>query len=231
MTEETCRSIYFELRSFYEYTSENGLCGQPFSSIGSPFESPSLIKVEDLVTLSDVDQLLSDCDEDPQLYLSVLFAFRMSLNTSDFVSIRKSDLVIQKGSGEMLLRVKRFIEESGQKEDRYLLIPDDVRPAVDVVLKSTNPLYPYLFCSRLNKPFTERAIQKRLKEAQKGRAEAITFRDLRALSLFLMVFEGIPKESIAAYAGIKGQWLYSYDHIPKELIFDAASLLHIRVLS
>ena len=70
----------------------------------------------------------------------------------------------------------------------------------------------------------------RLKSLQADPENTVTFLDLRALSLFLMVFEKIPKNQIALFAGIKGHWLYAYDHIPDELILNEASLVHIRII-
>lgn len=230
LEKETVRSMYFELRCFYDSAAAQGLCQHPFAHLECPFPGKNQINVADLITLNDVDQLLSACSSDPQMYLAVILAFRMALRVSDIVSIKKSDLVFNKARQQLLLRVKRYVEEEGDVCDRYLAIPEDVRPSVDRVVALSEESYPYLFRSTHKKPFSKRGMLNRLKSLQPDPENAVTFLDLRALSLFLMVFEKIPKNQIALFSGIKGHWLYAYDHIPDELILNEACLVHIRIV-
>lgn len=226
--ENTCCSVFFKLRSFYEFAEQQGVLKNPFASLKNPFEQKNIIHTADLISLTRVDHLISLCQKDPQLLLAVLFAFRMGLFTREIIAIKKTDLVVDEGDGEPYLKARRY-SEAGELEDYYLSIPPDVWEHITTVLEITADEYPYLLQSRFGKPFSMRGIQAKIRSVQSDTEDAITFRDLRNLFLFLMVFEQIPLQKIASYAGVKGDWLHLYDRIPDELKLDAVKLLHIRI--
>ena len=228
LKESVCACICSELCRFYEYVCAMGYMeGNPFPSFPSIFQFPGSLSSASLPSLKDVDLLLSLCANEPMLFTSVLLALRMALPIREIVDLKKEQLCTDQNGDEIYLSAWRW--KDGRKENCFLIVPSDVVPFLRETFLMTPEDYPYLLQNKAGRPYAIRSLQSALARQQADSGINICYSELRSLSMYLMLVEKIPAADIAAYAGVTDRWLTLYDHIPDDLVLDAAKYVHLRI--
>lgn len=224
-----CEAVFLELRSFYECAVNAGVVSyNPFSQSENLFKGMEYIKVSELPSVTDIDKLLTMAKDAPMLYAAIVLAFRMALPISEIVALQKSQIILEKKTGEYYLSISRMIEK--KKQACYLYVPEDVVPVLLSVCALTPNTYSWVLQNKHGKVYSIRTLQNQLKVLQKDTGMDITFSNIRSLTTYLMVVAQIPIQQISSYTNIVPAWLVKYDYIPSEYKFDASRYLNIRIV-
>ena len=227
--EQYCACIFLELRAFYDRAALLGyVMESPFTGMENPFKFQTKLDMSDVPSLSEVDHLLTLCDSNPTLKLFVLLAFRMGLTISEMVGLEKKNFIFNVEDGRTYLKIWRHID--GVQKEAYLLVPGDLISYISNMASSTSKDFPYLFRNQKGRPFAVRTVQQLLGWLQEGEKKVITLSQLRSLFIYLMLVKRVPMDKITAYTNVRGDWFFKYESIPKELIFDAAEYVNIKVV-
>lgn len=227
-------SIYYELLTFYDCAASLGYIEQnPFRKIPNPFPETKGFDVTRLPSLTDVDSLITICSDDRMLTCAILLALRMALPISEIVELKKNQLCYDKSRDAYYMKARRRL--ANEKQECFLSVPEDVVKILMEVASLSAEVYPYFLANQHRRPYAIRTLQYALDRATKNSDLHICFSDLRNLSMYLMLIEKVPVADILSYTGIKkgvtARWLQSYESLPEELVLDAASYVHLRVIT
>ncbi len=234
LKESYCYVVFLELRSFF-FTAEQLHVLQnpsPFTDFKNPFHW-NYGEHTALPTFEDLDVLLSLSADNIFLTLAILLAFRMTLPISEIVSLRRSDVIINKKDGQFYLKAQRYVEE--QQQEAYLLIPEDLLPLIkESILSSPDTsadANPYLVRSPRCQSASIRSLQRLLAAAQSGSGLSITFSCLRSFGIYVFLASKVPLDLLCSYSNISPQrnWFSMYT-LPDKLCLDACSYVHFRTL-
>lgn len=228
LQEKYCACLYSELRTFFDYVQRTGLIeDNPFLYIDNPFEFPERMNFKNLPSLTEVDMLLSLCENDPILMASVLLSFKMMLPIGEVITLKKKQFGLDPDKGEVYLKQWRWID--GKKEEAYLLVPRDVLPFIQKLAAQTPSDYPYLLRNTKKKPFSARGLQVKLENIQKNTEIKINFSELRSLGIYLLLASQVPVKEISHFTNVRTDWLSRFDKIPEDYRLDTTKYMHIKI--
>lgn len=181
-------SCYKNLSQFIEATCPELCFENPFTLI-EPKQLSVNIKASCIPSLAELDALLTTCQGNLMYYLIFSLAFRMSLSSSDIISLTLNHI--------HKVDDKTVFTFSG-KESRVLAVPEDVCELLYAYIGSEPFLSladveGHLFYNQYGNPLTLRNLDKLVKKMvrESGISNKYTLKDFRARAILDMVYSGM----------------------------------------
>lgn len=180
------------MAAYPDYMEEN-----PFDGIALPETNESL-RLQRIPSLKEIDDLLSACKSDTQMFLIVSMISRMGLTAKEVVNLKKQQ-ILETGENEIAIL---FLAKDGKTEE-LRPVPEDIK---DMLLGyiDKNGVEEHLFFNQWGKTLTERNLDYLLKKYSElaGTETFFSVKDLRNRAILSMLQTGTDPRTVAQYSGI-----------------------------
>lgn len=185
----------------------------PEDYLQNPFWNPHrlngkrMLNMSHILSVNEVDVLLSEAKSSPMVFLAIALAFRMGLSTSEMLTLRLKDF-FQDAENEYGLHLSR----------RTVKVPKDIIDLLDRLV-AQGICKDYLFPGRRGGHIS---LQFLLAEYRRCVSSSYSLQDLRNSFIAYSFFGGANATQIAEYLGITQPWLTRYQEVVQLLHVDSA---------
>lgn len=201
------------------------------SSFTNPFisvrgvEYDALLTKEHVPDMKEMDEILSMCKSDLQLYVAVALIVRCALSSSELCNIRR-DKIIQDANGNTGILLNEH------HKDRIIKIPSDIVTLIGQVIETYSSLDGTLFVNTRGKALSVRGLQRLYNKYVSFPDDKYfyTMSDIRngAIAYYLS-FDNINRNSVAEYASLSTGWLIRYNDVIPDLDSAPVDLVNIKI--
>lgn len=225
------KSVYTQFSSLRALSSYIQLNAELFDvAYSSPFVSVDLkepsadITAEQILSADNIDTLLQAAGSDTQMYLILSLVLVCGFSTSELISIKPNQLVLDKDGRLSVSFVKR------NNELRYVKVPDSLK---DKLLLHAEPAVRdnrEIFLNKQGKAYTRRVLDYTVRAfLDKAGLPGWTLSDLRNTASFYMLSGGASLSQTAEQLGISERWMYRYNKVVEEMNVQASDYSLIRI--
>ena len=226
------KTVYMRFSSLRALSSYIQLNAELFElTYSSPFFSVELkepsvdISKEQVLSSDNIDVLLRTAGSDPQMYLILSMVLLCGFSTSELISMKASQLVLD---GEGRLSVS-FVKRNNDL--RYVKIPESIKERLLLHAEPAVEENREIFLNKQGKVFTKRVLDYTVRSVlEKAGLSGWTLSDLRTTASFYMLSGGASRALVAEQLGISERWMYRYNKVVEEMNVQASdyNLIQIR---
>lgn len=226
------KSVYLRfssLRALSSYIQTNAeLFGISYSS---PFlflelKEPSAdITSGQILTSGDMEELLRAASSDPQMYLILSLVLTCGFSTSELISMKPNQLVLDADGRLSVSFVKR------NNEIRYVKVPESLKERLLIFAEPSVEENTEIFHNKKGGAYTKVILDRNVQRVmEKAGLSGWTLRDLRNTASFYMLSGGASLSQTATQLGISERWMYRYNKVVEEMDVQASdyNLIQIR---
>ena len=172
----------------------------PFLKIMPPAQSDDAIDPHRIPSMKEMDKILTAAKSNPTFYLILVLAIRTGMTVTNILSVTASRIIRE--DGKMFLRLPA---KTAFREDRYVMVPQDVAEIVEDYLSGIFPdPKGHIFFNMHGRPLTIKNVDSGMEKIVRasGIENSYTMKDLRSRALLEMVKAGADPKAIEDYTGI-----------------------------
>lgn len=184
----------------------------------NPFKFISLSGYSDNITINDIpspkqiDEILALAQKtSSQLYVVLCLSIRCGISTSQICNLKANDIMEDK-NGSLFI----YVPKIGNKEKRYIKIPEDIQSLVTNYCASIYP-QEYMFLNKRGSKLHMRTLQGMVHDLMGELGYNFSLQDIRNACIAYMQKGGATATDVADYVGISKRWMFRYNKVIDEI--------------
>lgn len=201
------RLYCYDSFSNYLYT-KNIIEKNPFSLLKKPIvdDTPYTSRIPGAEKCDKLLEIAARTSSD--MYFIFSLVLRMGLTSTEICSIKTRNVITFEND-----LVIYFFTPGGKQEQRYLVVPDDLKEPLSSYRDTVST--EYLFANRSGEKLSQKALDKRVRKliTDNGLGK-LTLRDLRNRAIYQMVHDGADIAEIAKYNNLSMRRVHTFSESP-----------------